>query len=268
MVLLSFDTEEFDVPKESGVPWDTLTEGMEVSRHGANVILDILKENDVRATFFCTGNFAMHAPEIIHRIVSDGHEVASHSVDHWTPKPSDVWESKEILERISGQIVYGYRQPRMYEVDDNEIEKHGYLYNSSLNPAFIPGHYMHLNLPRTCFYKGKVLQIPSSVTPFFRIPLFWLALHNFPEWLYFFLVKRVLKKDGYFTTYFHPWEFYPLKQHPEFKTKWIVRNNSGDLLAKRLDRLIKRLKNVDEEFVTYTVFAKRWEAMHNYLELK
>lgn len=257
---MSFDTEEFDVPRENGVPWDTLTAGMEVSKYGTNIILDILRANAVHATFFCTGNFAMQAPEVIRRIVDEGHEVACHGVDHWEPKPTDVQKSKEIVERVSGQRVLGYRQPRMYEVDDCEIEKQGYLYNSSLNPAFIPGHYMHWDLPRTCFFRGEVLQIPSSVTPWFRIPLFWLALHNFPEWLYFWLVKRVLKKDGYFATYFHPWEFYPLKQHPEFKTKWIVRNHCGDLLAQRLDRLIRRLKREGEVFGTYGEFARQQAA--------
>lgn len=255
-ILLSFDTEEFDVPRENGVKWDTLTEGMEVSVYGTNKILDILKENDVRATFFCTGNFANNAPDVVKRIVDEGHEVACHGVDHWTPVATDVRLSKEINESISGQRCVGYRQPRMYEVSDEEIEKCGYLYNSSLNPAFIPGHYMHLDIPRTCFMKEKVLQIPASVTPIFRIPLFWLALHNFPEWLYYFFVKRVLNKDGYFTTYFHPWEFYHLKDHPEFKTKWIVRNHCGDELAARLDRFIKKLKKDKCEFTTYENFAR------------
>lgn len=254
-VLLSFDTEEFDVPRESGVPYDTLSDGMKVSICGTEIILDILKANNVKATFFCTGNFANHAPEIIRRIVDEGHEVACHGVDHWAPKEDDVKKSKEINEKISGRICYGYRQPRMFEVSDDEIEKNGYIYNSSLNPAFIPGHYMHLDLPRTCFMRGGVLQIPASVTPIFRIPLFWLALHNFPKWLYYCFVCWVLRKDGYFNTYFHPWEFYALKEHPEFKTKWIVRNNSGMDLASRLDWFVKKLKNRGCEFSTYHEFA-------------
>ena len=45
MILLSFDTEEFDVPREHGVMWDTLKEGMEVSVEGTNRILDVLKEH-------------------------------------------------------------------------------------------------------------------------------------------------------------------------------------------------------------------------------
>ena len=70
MILLSFDTEEFDVPREHGVDF-TLEQGMEVSIAGTIRILDMLKQNDVRATFFCTGNFATHAPEVMKRIIDE-----------------------------------------------------------------------------------------------------------------------------------------------------------------------------------------------------
>ena len=64
MVLLSFDTEEFDVPREHGVDI-SLGEGMRVSVDGTRKILDCLKANGVKATFFCTGNFAKQAPDVI-----------------------------------------------------------------------------------------------------------------------------------------------------------------------------------------------------------
>ena len=95
MILLSFDTEEFDVPREHGVDF-SLEEGMTVSIEGTNRILDVLKEQDVRATFFCTGNFAEHAPEVMQRIMQEGHEVACHGVDHWQPKDTDFEVSKQI----------------------------------------------------------------------------------------------------------------------------------------------------------------------------
>lgn len=63
MILLSFDTEEFDVPREHGVDFP-LDKAMEVSVYGTNKILDCLKKNGVRATFFCTSNFAENAPEV------------------------------------------------------------------------------------------------------------------------------------------------------------------------------------------------------------
>jgi peptidoglycan/xylan/chitin deacetylase (PgdA/CDA1 family) len=197
MILLSFDTEEFDVPREHGVDF-TLEQGMAVSKVGTNRILDVLKANKVRATFFCTGNFAENAPEVMARIMAEGHEVACHGVDHWQPKDSDFARSKEIVERVTGRQVYGYRQPRMFSVLESEIKRVGYCYNSSLNPAFIPGRYMHLTEPRTWFMKDGVMQIPASVTPLIRFPLFWLSLHNLPESLYYWMVRRVLRKDGYF----------------------------------------------------------------------
>lgn len=244
------------MPREHGVEF-SLADGMEVSKAGTSRILDILKKTGVRATFFCTANFAENAPEIMQRIMNEGHEVACHGCDHWQPKNTDFEQSKIRVEAATGIRTYGYRQPRMFPVDEKEIQRMGYVYNSSLNPAFIPGRYMHLTTPRTYFMKDGVLQIPASVTPWLRIPLFWLALHNFPEWLYRCFVRRVLKHDGYFNTYFHPWEFVELNEHPEYKMPFIIRNHSGQALIDRLTRLIETLKADGEEFITYYEFAKQ-----------
>lgn len=252
-VLLSFDFEEFDVPKEHNVPI-SLEEGIKVSVEGANRILDVLEKNEVKATFFCTGNFATFAPSIMHRLIKGGHEIACHGVDHWQPKETDIRESKRIVEQATGVECHGYRQPRMFPVNDADIKQSGYRYNSSLNPAFIPGRYMHLTSSRTWFIQDGVYQIPASVTPIIRFPLFWLSLHNLPEKLYFSLVKRVLKHDGYFVTYFHPWEFYDLLDHPEYKMPFYIKKNSGTLMANRLDHLIQRLKGQHCDFMTMSSF--------------
>lgn len=272
MILLSFDTEEFDVPREHKVEYDTLKDGMEVSIFGTNRILDCLKECNIHATFFCTTNFAMNAPDIMKRIIDEGHEVAAHGCDHWNPKTEDVITSKNVLEKIiqditgdSSKKVLGYRQPRMFHVSDEEIQRQGYLYNASLNPAFIPGRYMHLNAPRIFFWRNMfpekgnkgVLQIPASVSPYLRIPMFWLSLHNFPLCLYKFLCRYIVRHDGYFNTYFHPWEFYPLSEHPELKMPYIIKKNSGDNMYKRLKSVITDLHNRGHEFITYSEFARR-----------
>ena len=254
MILLSFDTEEFDLPREHGVDID-LNHSMIVSRYGTERILDILKSNAVPATFFITGNFAEQAPDLVKRIINEGNEVACHGVDHFAPKETDFKESKKIVERVAGIKAYGYRQPRMFPVSDKEIKEAGYLYNSSLNPAFIPGRYMHLTTPRTCFMKDGVLQIPASVTPIIRFPLFWLSNHVLPRKLYYWMIKRTLKHDGYFNTYMHPWEFYQLDEHPEWKVQGIIRMNCGKELQNRLDLLIKYLKTTGIPFGTYRQFA-------------
>jgi len=257
-VMLSFDIEEWDLPLEHGVEYDPLTQGMEVSAFGANRILDCLKAcGEIRATFFCTTNFANHAPEVIQRIVAEGHEVAAHGCDHFKPQASDVAESKRMLEQLTGQTILGYRQPRMFPVDIKEQVKQGYLYNASLNPAFIPGRYMHLNTPRTYFKEEGLLQIPASVSPWLRIPMFWLALHNFPLWLYKGLAHRILRHDGYFNTYFHPWEFYELNELKALRIPLIIRHHAGSDMYERLKAVITDLQQQGCTFISYSDFAQR-----------
>ena len=55
---------------------------IDISINGSNHILDILDKHGVKATFFSTVVFAQHAPEVIKRIISGGHELASHSYYH------------------------------------------------------------------------------------------------------------------------------------------------------------------------------------------
>lgn len=254
-ILLSFDTEEFDVPREHGVDI-SLGDAMKISVAGTTAILDTLKKHGVHATFFCTSNFVENAPEIMQRIADDGHEIAAHGCDHWQPKPSDVSRSKEIIEKLTGTEVKGYRQPRMFSVSDEEIARCGYVYNSSLNPAFIPGRYMHLTDPRTCFMKDGVLQIPASVTPLLRFPLFWLSCHHLPKKIYRRLARRVADHDGYFATYFHPWEFFDINSRPDLKIPYIISHNSGNGMIARLGELIDYFKRSGDEFTTYYEFAK------------
>lgn len=253
MILLSFDTEEFDVPREHNVDI-SLEEQVRISTI-TNRILDCLKKNDVRATFFCTANFALHSPEVIRRIQAEGHEIASHGYHHWTFEVEDLKKSKQVLEEMTGEKIKGYRQARMMPVPEKEICLAGYEYNSSLNPTFIPGRYMHLSTPRTYFMKENVLQIPASVTPYVRFPLFWLSYHNLPVCLYRWLCHWTVKHDGYMVTYFHPWEFYELKEHPELKMPFIIRNHSGLEMVERLDSFIRYFKEKNVPFVTFSEFV-------------
>ena len=251
MVFLSFDTEEFDVPYEHDQSFDVMNVGMEISRRGTLRILDILNRNQIKATFFCTTNFASNAPDVFQAILDAGHEVASHGCCHWNPKPEDAILSKGLLETLSGKKVFGYRQPRMFPTDAQALAACGYLYNASLNPTFIPGRYTHLSTSRLPFYENGILQIPSSVTPVLRIPLFWYALHVFPLWLYKSFCRRILRHDKYFNTYFHPWEFTSLQENKDWTLPLFIRSTSGENMCSRLQRLIDDLKSQGESFGTY-----------------
>ena len=256
MILLSFDIEEFDVPAEHQVNL-ALREQIHISVEGTSKILDCLLQNQVQATFFCTANFALHAPETMKRIQSEGHEIASHGYYHSSFDISDLRKSKEVLESMTGTTVRGYRQARMMPVPEKAIYEAGYQSNSSLNPTFIPGRYMRLSTPRTWFMKEQILQIPASVTPLIRFPLFWLSCHNLPPFMYRWMCKRTLRHDGYLVTYFHPWEFYPLADYPEWKIPFIIRNHSGEEMVRRLDAFIRYFKKNGDIFVRFKDFVEK-----------
>jgi len=63
-------------------------------------ILDVLKKEKVPATFFVTGHYLNSAPELVKRMVAEGHIVGNHSWSHpdFTQK-SDA-EIKEELDRV------------------------------------------------------------------------------------------------------------------------------------------------------------------------
>ena len=253
-VLISFDIEEFDLPRENGAEI-SLEEGVKVSAVGLSRILEMCQETGIKATFFVTGNFARECPELVREIVEDGHEVACHGVDHFKPVVTDVAESKKILEKVAGVKVEGYRQPRMFEIDYDELKNNGYLYDSSVNPAWVPGRYNHRDVPRKPFMKKGILEIPTSVATGLRVPLFWLALHVFPKRMYLRLAKMSLKKTGYLATYFHPWEFAEISG---YKVQKYIIYNSGRKLVKRLSWVISELQKSGYEFSTYAEYSKTW----------
>ncbi|MCK9638610.1 MAG: polysaccharide deacetylase family protein [Prolixibacteraceae bacterium] len=248
MIFLSFDIEEFDNP----LPYTKtliFEQQMSISKIGTVRILDLLLEEKVKATFFCTANFAMHATDLIGRMINEGHEVASHGYYHATFEEKDLAESKRILEQLTGTAVVGFRMPNMAPLEALPVVEAGYKYFSSLNPTFLPGKYYNLNKPRRIFYEKGLCQIPASVSKTFRVPLFWLSLHNFPINFYKRMCQGAILKDGYLNIYFHPWEFADLMS-PDMKLPSYILRNSGTVLVERLRSLIHYFNRKNYQFGT------------------
>jgi hypothetical protein len=254
-VLLSFDIEEFDMPFEYGrsIRFD---EQIRISQEGTTKILDILGRTGIHATFFSTVVFAERSPELIERIIKAGHELASHAYYHSKFETTHLRESRIALEKISGRPVQGFRMPRMKPVDDQSITDAGYLYNSSLNPVYLPGRYNNFFKPRTVFKTGKLIQLPASATPILRVPLFWLSFHNFPLWFYKSACVRTMNSDRYLNIYFHPWEFTDLTPE-KFGLPKYVSKNSGDEMTNRFLNWINWMKKKNYEFETISAFVGR-----------
>jgi peptidoglycan/xylan/chitin deacetylase (PgdA/CDA1 family) len=254
MILLGFDVEEFDMPLEYGKTLH-FDEQLSISTTGTLLILELLSSAGIKATFFCTANYAINKPDIIAKIVSEGHEIASHGYYHSDFKIEHLAQSKAKLEEISGTPVTGFRMARMMPVDELEIQKAGYTYNSSLNPTFIPGRYNHLKKPRAWFFDHGVLQIPASVSPLVRFPLFWLSFHNVSLSLLEWMSASAHRKDGYLNLYFHPWEFTDLKQPERFGFPGYVSKNSGDAFVRKIKNFIAWAQSKGYEFARTGDFA-------------
>jgi len=237
VVFLTFDVEEFDMPLEYGQNI-SVEEQMQVGIAGLQAITPLLNENFITSTLFTTANFAQYFPTEVKQL-SLKHEIASHTFYHSSFKHEDLLLSKKKLEQITNKQVVGLRMPRLRKVDLNEVKIAGYQYDSSINPTYLPGRYNSLHLPKTIYQENGLIRVPTAVTPNFRIPLFWLAFKNAPYFLYKHWALQTLKKYGYLSLYFHPWEFTDISKYhlPNYTKK-----PCGAALLEKLYILINDLK--------------------------
>jgi peptidoglycan/xylan/chitin deacetylase (PgdA/CDA1 family) len=233
-LLLSFDVEEFDLPLEYKHDI-SIERQLQIGSQGLHVINELMRSYpQVRSTYFTTGFFAEHFPKEVCAL-AETNEIASHAFFHSEFTVADLARSKQSLEKITGMNVHGLRMPRMRPVSMADVQAAGYDYDSSINPAWVPGRYDNRHLPRNPYMEEGMLRFPASVTPKRRIPLFWLSFKNIPYPLYRQMLRRTLQQDGYACLYFHPWEFVSLDG---FGLPFYVRRHAGPVLLRKLRRLL------------------------------
>jgi polysaccharide deacetylase family protein (PEP-CTERM system associated) len=199
-----------------------------VRRVEANVdrILALFDAARVRATFFTLGWIAERHPAMVRRIVSAGHELASHGWEHIranTQDPAtfraDVERTRLALEDIGGVPVVGYRAATFSIGRTNQwafgvLQDAGYAYSSSVNPIRHDLYGMP-DAPRTPFQPegGALWEIPMTTVAalgrnwpcagggFFRLLPYELYRRGLAA------VNRREHLAGIF--YFHPWEIDP-----------------------------------------------------------
>lgn len=246
---LTFDIEEFDADKDLDEE-----KKFEISLEGTKKIIELLKEEEIRGTFFITSKFALKYPEIVKEIAKNN-EIGSHGYDH-----SDEYncfeeekcvetltKSKKILEEISKKEVIGFRAPRMRTVNQDILRKAGFLYDSSSLPAFIPGRTRDFFKKRKMHAKKGIVIIPSSTTPIFRLPLMWISLRTLGQGYFRFVTKTSSIRNTYASTYFHPWEFIDLQEKTGKKS--LITRGTGDNLVKIFKEYIRWCKP-SYEFIT------------------
>ena len=85
-------------------------------------VLDILKQHDAKATFFCIGDRVKRFPEIYKRILDEGHAVGNHTMHHINGWKSGLDEYCNDIEEASKYIrsnlfrpPYGRMNRRQYD---------------------------------------------------------------------------------------------------------------------------------------------------------
>jgi len=201
--------------------WDSLPCRVE---RNVDVILGLLDETDAKATFFTLGWIAERYPQVVRRIVDNGHELASHGYGHQrasdlTPTQfrDDITRAKRILEDLGGVAVRGYRAPSFSISQKNwwaveELENAGYEYSSSIYPVK-HDHYGMPDAPRFPHRpngEAGILELPPTTVPLMgrNLPAagggwFRLLPYEVSRWM----LRRVNAQDqAPCMFYFHPWE--------------------------------------------------------------
>lgn len=190
------------------------------------IILDILSERSVKATFFIVGWIAERFPQLVRNVSAQGHEIGCHSYYHrkvYDLAPDvfreDTYRAKSILESISGNPVHGYRAPS-YSITKKSLwaldilAELGFQYDSSIFPTY-HDNYGIPDAPRFSYFLKdlgmreypistvRVLgrNFPVSGGGYFRL---------FPYALTHFSLKWINEKEKQpFMFYLHPWEIDP-----------------------------------------------------------
>ncbi len=235
-------------------------------------ILQILDDNQTKATFFTLGWVAEKFPALVKDISSQGHEIASHGMSHIRVTSQtqqefmrDVQNSKKILEDISGYEIRGYRAASFSINNDNlwaleTLLETGHIYSSSIYPV---RHDLYgiPDAPRFPFRlrANCVLEIPISTVKLFgrNIPCGGGGYFRlYPYMLQRRAIEAVNKNDGKpFIFYFHPWEVDPDQpkiNNLNFKTRFRHYLNLNKM-ENRLRKLITDFNwsRVDEAFSSY-----------------
>jgi polysaccharide deacetylase family protein (PEP-CTERM system associated) len=188
------------------------------------ILLDLLAEAGVRATFFILGDLAKQSPEIIRSIVENGHELGSHGYSHrrisqLTPKQfrEDLARTRQLIEEISGISVTAFRAPQ-FSITRNDkwvfevLGEAGYKLDSSVFPTktMLYGYPGATNHPFQPTSKFNLMEYPVATLKFGKISIpIAGGVYNriLPVIFLLWGIRRMNRQGLPAVIYIHPWEF-------------------------------------------------------------
>lgn len=234
--------------------------------NGIDKILELLRKNDTYATFFIVGELLEFRPELLDKVLQNGHEVAFHTMHHtrldsFESKEQFLDELKEFAKLTSGKSK-GFRAPTFslnyttsWIIDI--LTSNGYLYDSSIVPTKTSMYGIQnadikpYKITKTSLEKndpaGLLTEFPLLITKIIgkKIPAgggFYLRL--LPLKITKTAIQNYEKMGIPATFYVHSWELTPeyMKKVPlPFKDNFITYHNLKKTYSK-MEQLLKNFK--------------------------
>lgn len=233
---------------------------------GTHAILDLLRATGSRSTFFLLGEVVRAHPALVRRIVAEGHELASHGLDHrplWRLDADSfarqLEEFRRAVEGVLGHFpVIGYRAP-CFSLDRSTawaldvLREHGYAYDSSIFPAWtklygVPDAPVQIYRPARADLArhdpaGPLVEFPVAVAAAgpLRLPVaggFYLRALPFPL---FRFVLGLLQRRRPLALYFHPRECAPESVRlPLRGIAWVITYRGLAGVSRKIEHLLRQ----------------------------
>lgn len=187
-----------------------------------NTYLKWLNDHNSKCTFFVVGETAAIYPTLIKEIISEGHEIACHTMKHMLLSQyskdelyRDLEENLEVLKKLGAKNIIGFRAPSYSLTNDTEwvfdvIKKLGFVYSSSVlpakNPLFKGWPEFGLAPQKT---KNGIIEIPLTVGNFGFISIPFaggIYFRILPKRFLNYLINKRKSIETPIIGYFHPYD--------------------------------------------------------------
>jgi len=200
--------------------WPAMTSRAEAA---VAILLGILDEAGIRATFFILGDLARQSPALIRHLAEAGHELGSHGYSHrpvhrLTPATfrEDLEKTRESIQEAAGVPVRGFRAP-FFSIDSrclwafDVLAEAGYEYDSSVFPlrTILYGYAGASRLPYRPVAGKNLVEYPVATIRLggVTIPVaggfYWRML---PYPIIRWALRRLNHQGVPAVLYMHPWE--------------------------------------------------------------
>lgn len=246
-----------------------------VLEEGTNEFIDIIKNEDFKATFFIVGELVSANKNLLINILNQGHEISGHSYSHIRPLTQSLKEfeldTSKLLIKLKEELNIlnpGYRAP-CFSLDNERLEilkKLNFSYDSSKISAGFHPLYGSINIDDykkirdNVYTKGNFTEFELPTENFLNknIPISGGGyLRILPWFLFKYLLKKYLKENDTYFFFIHPFELtnkkVALPKNSSFasKLRFKIGRSKG---SARFKKLIRILKNEGFEFVTFSEF--------------